>query len=332
MGLSLGDIDKRTGGDQKMVKRARISLGEIDKASQATGVDLTHGLLECGLEVDSSGSLEHAYSDGSVQETGERVLAWVAPVDNSGAAEVGFFDSTAHDPNTLDLGNYRGWVRANRPRYLGATNLYEAIVMGAKMASKALNAPEILDLIMTEVPGSSRGLLGRRSGPEQRVGLDDSGNSHYVLPLDQLRPVKTSRLYHLTIITDGGPNRGPRPYRETIKELIVRLSYAGIFIKFIYIGDDPEGQDFLQLLDDMPVAKHQNDLADPTDRNDPRRNDVDYYPGARYIDNVDKVEFLRGLRHVSDEEFAQAMTQELPTYVPSAVRRSLVTTENLVAA
>ncbi len=331
MGLSLGDIDKRTGGDQTMVKRARISLGEIDKASQATGVDLTHGLLECGLMIDSSGSLEHAYNDGSIQETGERVLAWVAPVDNSGAAEVGFFDTTAHEPNTLDLGNYRGWVRANRPRYLGATNLYDALVMGAKMAAKALNAPEILDLIMAEVPGSSRGLLGRRS-PERQVGLDDSGNSRYVLSLDQLQPVKTQRLYHLTVIADGGSNRGPRPYQGAIKELIIRLSYAGIFIKFIFVGDDYEGQEFLQVLDDMPVAKHPNDLADPTDPKDPRRNDVDYYVGTRYVDNVDKVEFLQGLRHVNDQEFAGAMTQELPTYVPSAVRRSLVTTDNLVAA
>jgi hypothetical protein len=297
MGLSLGDIDKATDGDQTMVRRARISLGEIDKASQETGVDLTKGLLECGLEIDSSGSLGHAYRDGSIQETGERTLAWVATVDSSGDFEAGFFDYSAHGPSNLNLGNYRGWVRANQPT-LGATNLYDAIVCGAKMAAKALKAPQILDLIATKVIGSG-----------------------YRLRLEDLRPIKTDKIFHLTIITDGAPNRGPRPYREAIKELIARLSYAGIFIKFIFVGDDEEGRDFLQILDDMPVARHAND---------PQSSDVDWFPGARYIDNVDKVEFLRGLRHVSDEQFAAAMTQELPTYVPSAVRRALVSSTNLV--
>lgn len=305
MGLSLGDIEKAT-GDQTMVRRARISLGEIDKASQETGVDLTKGLLECGLEIDSSGSLGHAYRDGSIQETGERTLAWVATVDSSGDFEAGFFDHNAHSPSNLNLGNYRGWVRANQPT-LGATNLYDAIVCGTEMAAKALKAPQILDLIATKVIGSG-----------------------YKLRLEDLRPIQTDKIFHLTIITDGAPNRGPRPYREAIKELIVRLSYAGIFIKFIFVGDDEEGRDFLQILDDMPVARHANDMAYPSDRKDPRRNDVDYYPGARYIDNVDKVEFLLGLAHVSDEEFAAAMTQELPSYLPSAVRRALVSGTNLV--
>ncbi len=304
MGLSLGDVEKKT-RDQQMVERASISLGSLRKASAATGADLTQGLFECGVEIDSSYSLNHAYYDGSVQAAAERALAWAAMVDNSGGVEAGFFDSQAHPVTILSLDNYRGWVQANQPPF-GGTNLYDAIVTGARMAAKALGSNSILNLFAPKTFGSG-----------------------YKTQLEDLRPIQTDRLYHLTIITDGAPNQGPSPYREAIKELIVRLSYAGIFIKFIFVGDDREGRNFLQFLDDMPVAKHQNDLADegPTD---PRAGDVDWFLGARYIDNVDKVEFLGGLACVSDEEFAEAMTQELPTYVPCAVRRGLVSQANVV--
>lgn len=331
MGVSLGDIRKKT-GDETMVRRATVSLGNLNKASQKTGVDLTKGLLECGMEVDASGSLRGAYSSGEVQETTDRSLAWIAVVDTSGAAEVGFFGTEAFEPTSLNLSNYRGWVRNNQPREFGYTNLYDAIVMGAKMAADALKAPRILDLIKAQAPKKSSGLFGRSGGTETRIGLDDSGRSQYVLGLSELRPIKTRQIYHFTIITDGAPyGGGPTPYESTINELIVRLSYAGIFIKFIFVGNDKRGKAFLDSLDDMPVARHQDDLADPKNQKDHRKKDVAYRPGIRYIDNVDTVEFPRGLKSVSDEEFAAAMTQELDTYVPSAVRRDLLDPANLVA-
>lgn len=327
MGLSLGELEKKT-GDAKLVERARLSLGCLEKTSQSAGVDLTNNLLECGLLIDSSGSLSHAYYDGSIQETGECTLAWIAMVDSSGAAEAGFWDSQAHKPQVISLDNYRGWVKKNQPSRFGGTNLYDAIVMGAKMAAGALNAPQILDLIMAEVPdenSSGGGLFGRRSGgTKQQPGLNTSGG-HYLLGLNQLKPIKLPKLYHLTIITDGASLQGPRPIDGAIKELIVRLSYAGIFIKLIFVGDDRDGREFLELLDDMPVAKHRDDPH-------PKGEDVDWYPGARYIDNVDKVEFVQGLGNVKPAEFAAAMTQELDTFVPSAVRRDLLDARNLVAA
>lgn len=296
MGIQLGDLDKLTGGDQNMAKRFKLSLGELDKASSEIGFDLTKGLLECGLEIDSSGSLRRAYENGSVQETTERALAWVAAVDNNGEFEAGFFDTEAHKTTNLGLSNYKGWVQANRPPF-GGTNLYEALVRGAEMAARALNAPQILDLIAT-----------KRFGGGYKTALQD------------LKPIKTDRIFHLTIITDGAPNHGPRPFQEAIKELVVRLSYCGIFIKFIFVGNDQEGRDFLQFMDDMVVAKHPND---------PQADDVDWFPGARYIDNVDKVEFLGGMHSVTDPEFAGAMTQELSTYVPGAYGRDLLAGTNL---
>jgi hypothetical protein len=314
MGVSLGELEKKT-GDAQLVGQAKISLGELTKVSASAGVDLTQDIFECGMEIDSSGSLAHAYSDGSVQTTAKRQLAWSSMVDSDGKSECGFFDSVAHKPTVLSLDNYRGWVDANRPEF-GMTNLHDALVTIVHMAAGALNTPAILELIAT-----------KRFGGGYKIALED------------LKPVQTKRIYHATIITDGGPSKGPHTgsgryaedYYPAIKELIVRMSYAGIFVKFIFVGNDPEGRDFLQFLDDMPVAKHPNDLADSGPK-DPRAEDVDYFVGARYIDNVDKVEFPGGLRSVSDEKFAEAMTQELDTYVPCAIRRGLLATDNLVGA
>lgn len=330
-GLTLEDISKQTGGDQEMVSRAKISLGHIEKSSQQAGVDLTNGLMECGFQIDSSYSLRGAYINGSVQETASCGIAWASLVDGSGDAEAGFFDSVAHQPKKISLANYNGWVEKHRPDF-GGTNLYDAIVMGAKMAADALKTPQILDLIMAEVPdGSSGGLFSRKSGTKQQPGLTEEGG-HYLVDLKDLKPVQTDKMYYLTIITDGAPMQGPRPYKDTIKELITRLSYACIFIKFIFVGTDENGRKFLELLDDMATMTHEKDLADPADREDPRHEYVPWKPGVRYADNVDKVEFPGGLASVSREDFAAAMTQELDGYVPSAFRRGLLTGKYLVQA
>ena len=304
MGVSFDKVVQETGNDPRIVEPYRLNVNHVAAAGRLAGVDLTHGLIEGGLEVDNSFSMQFAYDAGKVQNTVIEALSWLIVVDAGGSCEAGFFDDKAHRMTNLTLKNYGDWVQKNKPGY-GATNLYDAIYTGAKAASKALKAPGIMKLIAKDFFGN------------------------YKVRLADLRPVQTDKMYHLTVICDGGSNRGPSPFKEAIKELIVRLSYAGIFIKFIFVGTDSEGREFLQLLDDMPVARHPADLADEGPR-DPRYNDVELFVGARYIDNVDKVEFPRGLGSLRPGEFGGAMTQELNTYVPCAVRRGLLTMKNVV--
>jgi hypothetical protein len=341
-GLSLGAIEKATGNDPVVSKRAKLSLGSLEKTSKKTGVDLTAGLMECGLIADDSWSLKGAYDDGSMQATFDRTVVWSACVDGTGKGEAGFFNDDFYGPWEISLGNTRGWVNAKNPGF-GGTNLYSALLGGVRMAAGALKEPRILDLVASRPRGgrsqrSGGGLLSglRRGGSaaqsdEPTYGLVEDGNLEYIRGLDELEPIQTDQFYHLTVMADGGSNRGPRPYRNAIEDLVVRMSYAASFVKFSYIGDDPSGEEFMQLLDDMAVARHQNDLPDQDDpMDDPRRKDVDPRPGIRYIDNVDKVEFPHGLADVKDDEFAAKQTQELDTYVPSAVRRGLLSEKHLV--
>jgi hypothetical protein len=311
MGINLGNVEKRienigdtTGGPQ-MVTRARISLGNIDKANKAiekkTGwtVDLTEGLVEGGLEIDASGSMGNEYRSGNVQSSAERVTAFYAVVDANGQFPVGFFHDDALDPVELNLGNYRGWVNNNVPRRLGMTNLFDAIYRGAEMAAEALGRPEIMELVRHSKSGYNH----------DRVS--------WALPYTELRPVAAPKIFHFTVIGDGAPTVGPG--KQHIRELITRMSFCGIFIKFIFVGRDRDGERFLDELDDMKQRKHPAD---------PNRKDVDDPTGRhelRLIDNVDKVKFSRGLGSVTDEEFAAAMSQELDTYVPSAVLRGVLT-------
>jgi hypothetical protein len=231
MGLSIGDIEKKTGGDQDMVRRAGLSLGELTKTNEAITraegwtVDVTDNLIEGGCEVDASISMTTEYNRGTVQAVAERVLAFYAVVDNDGIFPVGFFGTSAGRPVELTLENYLGWVGRNVPS-LGSTNLFEAIYRGAEMAAQALGKPEIMNLV-----AYNSGMMGGFKG--------------WKTPYEQLRPVSAQRIFHFTVITDGAPTAGPGnnyyQRRDLIKELIQRMSYAGIFIKFIFVGSDPEG-------------------------------------------------------------------------------------------
>ncbi|HSE61786.1 MAG TPA: VWA domain-containing protein [Candidatus Saccharimonadales bacterium] len=300
--IALGDITKEVGDDQAMLRRVRVALGEIDKTNEAVGFDISDGRLAGGVMLDSSVSMRPWYQDGTVQVTTERIAGYFAPIDKTYTLECGYFDTEARQVEDLSLRNraYVGFVNRTVPR-LGSTNLYAAILVGVEMAAQALNDKRILDYIKPK-----KTWTGRSTG-------------EWDIPTHQLRPLAGATVYELVIVTDGAPTAGiTDPIK--IMELLIRLSYVGIFVKFVYVGNDSAGKKFLQDLDDMDTARHPKD---------PRPEDVDptTYRGRlplRYIDNVDKVE-IGDPRNATDEAVAAAMNNELGTYLPSAVRRGLLT-------
>jgi len=311
--IALGDIDKEIGDDKAMQRRVRVALGEIDKTNSAVGFDISDDVMDGGVLIDSSGSMSPWYGDGTVQVSAERVLGYYGPLDRTMSCECAYFDDVARRTDNISLKNraYVGFVNRTKPARLGGTNLYDALLMGVEMAAEALKDKRILDVVKT----SKGGMFSR------------SQRGEWVTPTSELKPLANSKFYHLTIITDGAPTVGiTDPY--VIMELIVRLSYVGIFIKFVYVGNDRHGELFLEQLDDMKTMKHNNDLADPSDPDDPRHEDVDPQTQRgqlplRYIDNVDKVK-LGDPRLASDEDVADAMNNELPTYLRSAKNRGLL--------
>lgn len=85
------------------------------------------------------------------------------------------------------------------------------------------------------------------------------------------------------IVTDGAPN----DQRSAVK-LIQEMSQYPIFVKILLVGNDSDGKNFVEYLDDL--EQHE--------------------PAGRLFDNVD-AQHIADPTRVSDDDFNRAMTEEL---------------------
>ena len=107
-------------------------------------------------------------------------------------------------------------------------------------------------------------------------------------------------------IWPGHSNAGGRD----VVEIIVAMSREPIFVKFLVIGSSSPGLVYAQLLDDLEEAKGRRTLE---------RWDLP----PRLIDNVD-TQRVADPATIGDEQFAAAMTEELPSWLTNAQRVGLV--------
>jgi|SwirhirootsSR3_FD_contig_71_3257475_length_1100_multi_2_in_0_out_0_1 hypothetical protein len=177
--------------------------------------------------IDESYSMEHLFSNGTVQKLTERALAWTAGVDADGMAPVGGFASGFKWHGEVDLTNVMGCAASWR--CWGGTDLTAGLKAAFEVAKGASN------------------------------------------------PV------YLFIVTDGAPNN-----RESVIEMVSKMSEYPIFIKILLVGNDRQGKEFTDYLDNL--ERHQ--------------------PGRRLFDNVDAQHIVDVVR-VSDDDFNKAMTEEL---------------------
>lgn len=70
---------------------------------------------------DDSGSAEHLYLDGSIQESADLVLAAGLIFDDDGSVPVSFFSHNVQDLGEITLSNARGFISRQRPRYRGTS-------------------------------------------------------------------------------------------------------------------------------------------------------------------------------------------------------------------
>jgi hypothetical protein len=88
---------------------------------------------------------------------------------------------------------------------------------------------------------------------------------------------------YLFIVTDGAPNDKP-----SVIKLVKEMSQYPIILKFLLVGNDPGGKQFLEYLDDL--EKHEG--------------------ASRLFDNVD-TQHIQNVSRVSDDDFNKAMTEEV---------------------
>lgn len=101
---------------------------------------------------------------------------------------------------------------------------------------------------------------------------------------------------YLFVVTDGAPNHQP-----SVISLVKEMSQYPIIIKFLLIGTDTYGKDFLTYLDDLE----------------------DHEPGGRLFDNVD-AQHIVDVSSVSDDNFNKAMTEEVPEAIEAMRTAGLV--------
>lgn len=102
---------------------------------------------------------------------------------------------------------------------------------------------------------------------------------------------KTDAPLFVAVVTDGEPNES-----HSAREIVKDLSRYPVFIKFLAV----QKVSFLEELDDMSDSE-------------------------RLLDNVDTKEYHSGMSNVSDEQFAEDMTDEWNTWVAAALAAGVLT-------
>jgi uncharacterized protein YegL len=239
---------------------------KVDVAARAM---LTHK-VPAGLEwrmvlvIDASYSMRKEYQSGNVQSGVENALAFGVIVDDDGDVPVVVFDSSVRE-TLVKLDNFHRFIERERIGPNGSTNLTGALQSVATITGDS-------DLFGGN--GGGRSLFGRGSSSSPQVR-------------------SASSPAFVTIVTDGRPDDD-----HSAADAIRRLSFRPVFLKFLYVGDDRRGWEFLQMLDnDLPVG-------------------VPYEQGGRLVDNVNaqRLDSLGG----SEQAFFDAMFEETKDWLTAA--------------
>ncbi len=227
--------------------------------------------------VDRSGSMRDEYNSGAVQNAIDIALGFALIVDDDGNVPTVFFDDRL-ETHTIDTGNFHGFLNKYGIRARNTTDLTSALHEVAKITGNG-------DLF-----SGGGGMFRRGGGTKPTV-------KHMQMPA------------YAIVITDGVPND-----TGSATDAIRALSYRGIFLKFIYVGDvsvdrsgeprDPGLRFLMSLDDDIPVG-------------------VPYERGGRLIDNVD-VKPLGSMMGASDGVIYDAMFDEVSTWTAAAKANQLI--------
>lgn len=206
------------------------------------------------------------YRNGTVQEVVERMLGFAVLVDDDGSVPLIFFDNRI-DQREVKLDDFHNYVSRNRIDAGGTTDLAGAL---ATLAQETGNG----DLV-------SHGGLFRRGGGTPS-------------------PKKSDMPVYAIVVTDGLPDDP-----ESATDMIRKLSYRGVFLKFLFVGHDRRGWNYLDTLDnDLPVG-------------------VPYERGGRLVDNVN-AQNVGDIRHISDDMFYEMMFAEVNEWLPAARANGLI--------
>jgi uncharacterized protein YegL len=137
-----------------LVKQAAVSLEKHGADKERAAVYLV---------LDHSGSMDGFYGSGAVQNLAEEALGMSANLDDDGQVPVVFFESSAHNPQVVDLGTYQGWVqRAHQSVPYGSTNYGSAMDAVVKHYRKSGATDPALVIFQTDGQPDSEAAVERK--------------------------------------------------------------------------------------------------------------------------------------------------------------------------
>ena len=191
---------------------APVSLNKVDLRKEKVGVSLKklgieHEKADVTFIIDASGSMSHLYSNGTVQETVERVAPVALRLDVDGTMDTWFYASSCKQVEALDASNLEGFIARTLPgpgARIGATDT------------------------------GKKGLFGgaKRSGGES-IGY---GNNEPVVmkAILETEPVRRTTPRLIIFLTDGGIDRSTS---DIIKDILRKSSRQPIFWQFVGVGN-----------------------------------------------------------------------------------------------
>ena len=202
--------------------------------SKKKGVDLGSTTAKVVVVLDYSGSMSPLYSNGTVQNTINRIVPLGLSFDDNGSIDVYLFQNSYRKLDDLNLSNYENYVKS-----VIKTSGYS---MGGTYYSPVLKA------IIEGGSYKKGGFLGFGGKKIETEAIVDNGDPTFIL-----------------FITDG-----ENFDKSETDKIIIKSSEMNVFIQFIGIGK--EKFNYLIKLDDLSGRKRDNtgfskmeDLNDASD-------------------------------------------------------------------
>lgn len=211
----------RLSKDKVKLEKHVVSLSKtVVNLSKKSGVDLGSTSAKVVVVLDYSGSMYSLYSDGTVQNTINKLVPLGLTFDDNGSIDVYLFQNNYRKMPDLNLSNYEYYIN----------NIVNA--SGYEMGGTSY-APVLKAIIEGDVQYKG-GFLGFGGHREVTHALVDDGDPTFIL-----------------FITDG-----ENADKTASDAIIRRSSEMNVFIQFIGIGE--ERFTYLRQLDDMSGRKRDN--------------------------------------------------------------------------
>lgn len=210
MSVDLSKVQEQAPHLVDLVKATKVNL---EKSGINPDIDMAAVLAI----FDDSGSAQGLYQSGEIQKVADLAFAAGLVFDDDGEVPTAFFSNTVKDLGSVNLGNCRGFIAKQSPRWNG-TEYAKALRWIIEQAGFGN-----VDLSTASRPG---GFFRKGSGG----GLSVKGTAEY----------PTFAIF----VTDGQP----QDPQETIA-LLTAMSQLPIFVQFVGVG--PSSFPFLESLDDL---------------------------------------------------------------------------------